>query len=103
MKILTATLLGTILLPLAFAQTDTARIVGTVSDASGDVIPKGAITVTNESTGQVRKAVSSDTGAFIVTPLQPSSYAVKAEAQGMAVAEFTGVRLQVGQERTLNI
>src|SRR5262249_18515958 len=103
MRILTTTLLGTILLPLAFGQTDVARIVGTVADATGAVIPKAAITVTNESTGQVRKVLGNETGAFVVTPLSPASYGVKAEAQGMAVAEFTGVRLQVGQERVLNI
>src|SRR4029077_4626530 len=35
--------------------------------------------------------------------LGPSSYAVTAEATGMAPAEHTGIILQVGQERTLNV
>ncbi len=85
------------------AQSDTGRITGTVSDATGAVVPSAAVTVKNERTGQIRKATTSDQGVYLVTELGPSTYRVTANAAGMAAAEFTGVALQVGQERTLNI
>src|SRR5262245_52684334 len=86
-----------------FGQTDIARIAGTVTDASGAVIPGANITVTSEGTGQVRKATSNEHGMYIATQLVPAIYTVKVESAGMAPAEFTGVRVQVGQERTLNV
>lgn len=91
------------ILPLVHGQTDTARIVGTVSDASGAVIPGAVVTVKNEKTGQNRKVSTNENGQYIATPLLPSQYALTAEAPGMANAEFKGITLQVGQERTLNV
>jgi hypothetical protein len=91
------------LVPLIQGQTDTARIVGTISDASGAVIPGAVVTVKNEKTGQSRKVSANENGQYIATPLLPSQYALTAEAPGMANAEFKGIALQVGQERTLNV
>ncbi len=97
------TLLAAMSSPILFAQSDVARIVGTISDASGAVIPGAAVTVKNEKTGQARKLLSNVQGLYIATQLQPASYSVTAEAPGMAPAEFKGINLQVGQERYLNV
>jgi hypothetical protein len=48
------TLIGALALPLVYGQTDTARIVGTVSDPSGAMIPSAAVTIKNEKTGESR-------------------------------------------------
>jgi hypothetical protein len=96
-------LLGAMLGPFIYGQSDTARITGTVTDATGAVVPNVTITVKNERTDQTRKATSNETGIYIVTQLGPSTYKVTAETAGMAPAEYSGVALQVGQERTLNI
>jgi hypothetical protein len=96
-------LLGALLLPLAFAQSDAGRITGSVSDASGAVIPGAAVSVTNENTGQVRNVVTSDKGLFTIPQLQPSSYTLKASAPGMSPAELKAMLVQVGQERQCNI
>src|SRR5262245_6525306 len=85
----------------AYGQTEVARNVGTVTDASGAVVPGGTVTVKNENTGQSLKVTSNENGLFVATQLLPSAYTVKVESTGMATAEFTGIRLQVGQERTL--
>src|ERR1035437_8540105 len=45
----------------------------------------------------------SSSGFYLAQQLQPSTYSLTATAQGMATAEFKGISLQVGQERTLNI
>jgi hypothetical protein len=88
---------------MAWAQTDTARVVGTVSDTSGAIIPGVTVTVTSEKTGAQRSAVSDEKGYFVVTPLLPSTYKVKAEQPGFAGGEYSGVVLQIGQEKTLNL
>ncbi|MGA2268687.1 MAG: TonB-dependent receptor [Bryobacteraceae bacterium] len=103
MKILRITLLGAMMIPMIHGQSDQARIVGTISDATGAVVPGATVTVKNDKTGQSRKLATNGEGRYIVTQLLPTTYTVTAEAAGMSPAEFTGVNLQVGQERTLNI
>src|SRR4051812_9684385 len=83
-------------------QSDT-RIVGTVTDVSGAIIPVASVTVSNESTGQSRKITTNEQGLFVATQLQPAPYTVKIESAGMSSSEYKGIRLQVGQERTLNV
>ena len=93
-------LLGVIGFTLAHAQSDVARIVGTISDASGAVIPGANITVKNEKTGQTRQVKANEQGYFVALQLQPSTYELTVEATGMATARVTGVAIQVGQDRT---
>jgi hypothetical protein len=86
-----------------YAQSDTGRIAGTVADITGNVVPNASVTVKNEKTGQMRKTMANNQGIYLVTQLGPSTYTVSAQANGMAPSEYSGVTLQVGQERTLNI
>ena len=48
----------------ATAQDVTGRIVGTVMDAQGSVVPKAKVTVTNTQTGQSQTMLSDATGAY---------------------------------------
>src|SRR5579862_5652332 len=45
-----------------FAQTDTARIQGTVTDPTGAVVPNATITVTNTDQGRTFSATSDGSG-----------------------------------------
>jgi hypothetical protein len=89
--------------PLLYAQSDAGRLTGTVTDATNSSLRDAQITIVNDKTGQTRKVTVNDQGMYLATQLGPASYTVLAEAPGMAKAQFTGVILQVGQERTLNI
>ena len=90
-------------IPMVHGQMDVARIVGTITDATGAVIPAATVTVKNESTGQSRRVVANERGVYFAAQLPPARYTLTAEAGGMAPAEYTGISLQVGQERTLNV
>ena len=91
------------LLPvLSFAQADQGRIVGTVTDANGGVVPGAAVLVRNERTGDERTATTNEAGYYIVTALRPSIYTVSATAQNLTV-KLTGVQLLVGQELNLGL
>ena len=102
-QIMRFTLAGVFALPLLYAQSDQARIVGTITDGTGAVVPGAMISVKNEKTGQSRQAVANVEGHYIVTQLLPTTYTVTAAATGMSAAEYSGINLQVGQERTLDI
>jgi hypothetical protein len=102
-KILRIAFIGALALPLLTGQSDVARIVGTVSDSSGAVIPGASVTVKNEKTAQERKVTADSGGYYIIPNLAPSTYEVRAEANSFSVARYSGMPLSVGQERVLNI
>ena len=102
MKIVLQTLAVALLSGCAFAQTDQARLVGTVSDPTGGVIPQVAIEVINTKTGAKRQTTTDGQGVYTLSNLAPSSYSVTAAAANFATAEIKELVLTVGQERNLD-
>lgn len=71
------------LVSMTFSQNAaTGAIAGTVTDAAGAVIPGATISVTNTSTGETRKAVSSGKGTYFVPLLLPANYRVEITKEG---------------------
>jgi hypothetical protein len=87
----------------SFAQTDQARIVGTVTDANGAVVPGATVLVKNEKTGEERTVISDDDGAFVVTALKPSFYTINVSKTTFGMTEKKNVQLLVGQEFNYNV
>src|SRR5262245_57902724 len=85
-----------------FGQVDQGRIVGTVKDSTGAVIPGVTVIVTNDRTGEERSTLTGDRGDFIVAGLKPSEYTVKTDLSGFAPAT-TKVHLVVGQKLALDL
>ncbi len=86
-----------------FAQTDQARIVGTVTDEAGALVPGATILVKNEKTGEERTVITNGDGAYIITALKASYYTITVSKTTFGVAESKNVQLSVGQELNLNI
>ena len=78
------TLLAVLLMvgSLAFAQTPTGTIQGTVQDQTGAAVGGATITITNLTTGSAKVVTSSDSGRFEVPFLPPGNYSVSVEAKG---------------------
>ena len=90
-------------LPLgANAQTDSGRIAGTVTDATGGLVPGATVVVKNERTGEERTTTTNEEGYFIVSSLRPSTYTVTANAKDLS-AKTTNVQVMVGQEFSLTM
>jgi hypothetical protein len=87
----------------AIAQTDLGKITGTVTDSSGAIVPGAAITVTNQSTHEVRTAVANDDGAFIIASLKASKYTIEANAGNFEPVKQADIDVLAGQERNLTI
>lgn len=85
------------------AQRTSASISGLVTDPSGAVIPGVHITVTEVSTGISTTAQGNSLGFYVVTNLEPGTYALRAEAPGFNAYEQTGIEMQVGQPRTVDV
>jgi hypothetical protein len=86
-----------------FAQGNVAKLVGSVKDPTGAVVPGAVIKVRNEKTGVSREVASGESGNFVVANLPPSIYDVTVVAAGMSPVEFKDVPLTAGQERDLQV
>ena len=71
---------------LAFGQVS-GRVSGTVTDPSGNVIIGADVTLVNTGTGEERNMPSNETGSFVFTALQPSSYTLRVQSEGFQVFE----------------
>ncbi len=70
----------------ALAQATGGRASGTVTDASGAVIPNASVTLKNEATGQTVTMQTTAAGAFNFPNVPVGSYSVKISADGFKVA-----------------
>ena len=86
---------------VALAQSDAARVVGTVSDPSGAAIPGATISVVNLGTNQKITAQSQADGNFVVTALQPGNYRVEAKKEAFKT-ESAKITLDIAQVQRLN-
>jgi hypothetical protein len=86
------------LAPDTFAQIDGGSITGTVVDPAKAAVVGADVVVTNERTGEERKATTNGDGIFVVSPLHPSFYTIIVSKDGFASAKQTGVQITVGLE-----
>jgi hypothetical protein len=92
----------TIAPPAALAQADLGSVSGVVTDASGAVIAKAAVTVTNTQTGAVRVGETNAKGEYTVSQLNAGDYKVNISAAGFG-STTQALRVSVGSSSTINI
>src|SRR5215475_13548126 len=92
-------LLGSFTLILGQAN---ATLGGTVSDASGALIPGVTITAKNTQTGVTTTVISNESGAYQFANLQTGSYSVTAELPGFRTQAYNDVNLGIAQQVRLN-
>ena len=80
------------------AQTITGSVNGTVTDASGAVVPNAKITITNVQTNVVSTTTSSSAGVYNQRFLQVGQYKVTVEATGFAARTLGPFALEAGQD-----
>ena len=77
------------------------QINGTVTDATGGVLPGVTVEATNTATGVTRSAISGADGLYTLPLLQPGNYNVKASLQGFRSQQRDGVRVTVTETARL--
>jgi outer membrane receptor protein involved in Fe transport len=76
-------------------------IEGKVLDSAGLALPGATVTVTNQATGFNRTVVTAQTGAYVITNLDPGTYDLTIEMSGFASLKQPGVQLGAGSTVTL--
>ena len=83
---------------IAFAQTTSTTILGTVTDATGAVLPNAKVVATNTGTGQKREAMTSSTGDFSFPLLDVGVYDITSEATGFKQGVRRGLVLEINEK-----
>lgn len=82
---------------MLIGQSSLGRIVGTIRDASGGLVPGTKVTVRNLATNVAFEYETDQTGDYVVPSLLPGSYRVEAEKAGFNKAVVSTVVVEVNQ------
>ena len=87
---------------LALAQTDTARLFGTITDSTGAVIPNATVTATETATGRTVSAKTGAAGDYVLSALPVGKYHVEVKQDGFKTAT-ADVALDVSQVQEISL
>src|ERR1700733_11724142 len=79
-----------------------AQVRGTVTDQSGAIVVKAAVTITNVGTNITQTANTDEHVESFFTGLRPAVYTVKVQAAGFRSSEKENVVLQVDQQTSVD-
>ena len=85
-----------------YAQAVGATLSGTVTDPSGAVVPKTAVSIKNIATGITRASTTDPAGFYSAPNLLPGSYEITVSAPGFSSEVQAGITLTVGAQQVLN-
>ena len=78
-------------------------IAGTVTDASGAVVPGVSVSLTDKSTNVSRTTSSNDAGRYVYPNVAPGVYDITFTKQGFATTKVAGQEVRVGLSITSNV
>src|SRR5260370_20701673 len=85
------------------AQAITAKVVGTVTDASGASVPVAVVTIQNVQTNQSRSTKTNEVGNYEFSFLPIGSYTLTVEAPGFQKSEVSQFQLSVDQTARVDV
>ena len=91
-----------ILISTAMGQSTGGRILGRISDPTGAVLAGVKVTLTNDATGVVREAQSSESGDYTFVEVVPGNYSIAFELTGFKKSVQKGITVNVNQVISLN-
>ena len=86
---------------VSYAQN--ARVSGRVLDSQQALIRAAEIALLNVDTASEVRTVSNTEGNFLLPPVPPGRYEVRASSTGFAISRLTGITLEVGESRVVTL
>src|SRR6516225_3156200 len=103
-KVLLTLVILFVAVPLSVqAQTVEGVITGTIFDASGAVVPKAAVTITNEGTNISETRTTGTDGAYLFPLVPPGTYTVTVVASGFKQHITRGIIVEASKTVPLNV
>jgi len=102
-RLLIAMFAALVLCASAWAQFDTADVVGTVLDSTGGAVPAASITLLNTETGITATTTSAANGEYTFVNVKAGTYTVSAIATGFSKAVASQVRVSVGARQRVDL
>ena len=85
------------------AQSGTSSaLTGSISDATGAVVPNATVKATDVNTGATRTARSNSDGRFLFAQVNPGIYRIAVQTEGFGPAESQPAAVAVGQTIAVN-
>ncbi len=85
------------------SQNVTSSISGTISDATGAVVPNAKINVHNDGTGQALSVTTDAHGSYTLTNIQPGNYTLSVSAEGFQAETQKGITVDPNIGRQVNV
>jgi hypothetical protein len=85
------------------SQVALTSLNGTVSDEQGKRIPLPKVKATNVATGLVRETETGSQGTYALAAMATGTFVIEVSKEGFAPFRLRGVKLEVGQPRTLDV
>lgn len=85
------------------AQTGTASLSGTVTDAQKSAVPGATVTITSAATGLSREAVTGGNGGYQFIALPPGVYTLKAELTGFKTSIIEKIQLSTDTSSRVDV
>src|SRR5487761_2012974 len=94
-KICAMLALAAMFVATAYSQAVNGTVLGTVTDASGAVVPNAKVTTTETNTNVSRSGQTNESGNFVFPDVPPGTYAVSVEQTGFKRERRSGVIVEV--------
>ena len=88
---------------LAWPQSSTSTVLGTVLDAQGGAVSGASVALINEGTGDQRSATTDGTGNFLFPSVPPGTYTAKVESPGFQTYRKQGNVLSASERLSLGM
>ncbi len=97
-SVLAATLLSS---APAWAQTsNSALVLGIVTDPGGAVVPDAAVSLTNTATNETKTTTTNSSGQYVFPNVSPGTYTLKITKGGFATTTFSNIQFNVSKSYT---
>ena len=95
---------GLLLLSAAgLASAQTATLSGTVTDATGAILPGVTVTITHTATGLKLSGASNNEGFYTIPLAPPGNYTLLAEPAGFQAVRIENIVLQIGDHVSIDL
>ena len=83
--------------------TTTATLSGSITDASGALIPQASVTLTSPETGVTRTFTSDSAGRYSFSQLPPATYNLTVRTKGFETYQQNGIVLNPADSASQNV